>query len=49
MFHCTGLQKGDFPVSELAATPVLDVPVYPELTVDQQESNVRAIREFFGG
>lgn len=37
------------PVAERAATRVLSLPMYPELTSDQQERVVEAIRDFFAG
>jgi dTDP-4-amino-4,6-dideoxygalactose transaminase len=46
-FAGLGYKKGDFPVAELAATQVLALPLYPELTRDQQDFTVGAIREFF--
>jgi dTDP-4-amino-4,6-dideoxygalactose transaminase len=43
-----GYQAGDFPESERAASEVLALPMYPELRVDEQESVVGAIAEFYG-
>jgi dTDP-4-amino-4,6-dideoxygalactose transaminase len=42
-----GHRQGDFPEAELAASQVLALPLYPELTVDQQETVVDKIRAFF--
>jgi dTDP-4-amino-4,6-dideoxygalactose transaminase len=42
-----GYKEGDFPAAELAATQVLALPLYPELTAHHQESIVSAIEEFF--
>ncbi len=46
-FGALGYKKGDFPIAELAATQVLALPLYPELTRDQQDAIVNAIGEFF--
>jgi dTDP-4-amino-4,6-dideoxygalactose transaminase len=46
-FASLGYKKGDFPVSELAATQVLALPLYPEITAAEQEYVVSAIAEFF--
>ncbi len=40
-------QPGDFPQAELAASQVLALPLYPELTADQQETVVDKIQLFF--
>lgn len=41
-----GYQKGDLPVSEDKADEVVSIPVYPELTREEQEYVISAIREF---
>jgi dTDP-4-amino-4,6-dideoxygalactose transaminase len=41
-------KKGDCPVSEQAATHTLAIPIYPELTDDQQAYVVQKIKEFYG-
>jgi dTDP-4-amino-4,6-dideoxygalactose transaminase len=46
-FAALGHRQGDFPQAELAASQVLALPLYPELTVDQQETVVDRIRAFF--
>jgi dTDP-4-amino-4,6-dideoxygalactose transaminase len=46
-FAGLGYKKGDFPEAELAATQVLALPLYPELTPAQQESVVGAVKEFY--
>ena len=46
-FASLGYKKGDFPESEKAAHEVLALPIYPELTVEQQDYIVSAIREFY--
>jgi dTDP-4-amino-4,6-dideoxygalactose transaminase len=42
-----GLGVGAFPVSEQLATRMLSLPMFPELTADQLEAVVDAIRGFF--
>jgi len=40
-------KRGDFPQAELAASQVLALPLYPEMTDDQQETVVAKIRAFY--
>jgi UDP-2-acetamido-2-deoxy-ribo-hexuluronate aminotransferase len=40
-------QRGDFPVSEKAAEEALALPIYPELTEDQQVYVVEKIKAFY--
>lgn len=42
-----GLKKGEFPVSERASEEVLSLPIYAELTEDQQASVVETIAAFY--
>src|SRR5881296_1044340 len=42
-----GYKEGRLPVSERAAREVLSLPIYPELTRDQLDTVVGAIREFY--
>ena len=44
-FTDLGYQQGDFPASERAALETLAIPVYPELSDDQQHAVVRAVAE----
>jgi len=45
-FRDLGYSKGDCPEAEAAAEAVLSIPIYPELTGEQQEYVVGAIAEF---
>lgn len=46
-FADLGYKSGDFPHAEVAATQVLALPIYPELTPEQQEVVVSNIRVFY--
>jgi len=46
-FSSLGHRSGSCPVSEKAAGQTLALPIYPELTVDQQGYVVDCIREYF--
>jgi dTDP-4-amino-4,6-dideoxygalactose transaminase len=46
-FRFLGQREGDFPHAERAARETLALPVYPELTLRQQEYVVDSIRSFF--
>ena len=41
-----GYKKGDFPVSEKLAKEILSLPMFPELTNEQQELVVEKIKDF---
>jgi dTDP-4-amino-4,6-dideoxygalactose transaminase len=45
-FEYLGYKPGDFPESEAAALETLALPIYPELTEDQQRYVVDSIRSF---
>lgn len=42
-------KKGDFPAAEMASETSLAIPIYPELTKEQQEFVVQKIKEFIFG
>ncbi len=47
-FAGLGYKEGDFPAAENAARSTLALPIYPELTEDQQAYVVEKIREYYG-
>jgi len=46
-FSYLGYKVGDFPQSEKASSQVLALPIYPELTQDQQDYIVASIKDFY--
>lgn len=46
-FAYLGYKKGAFPESEKAASQVISLPVYPELTRAQQDEVIGAVRDFY--
>ena len=47
-FSELGYRPGDFPITEKACREVLALPMYPELTSEQQDYVVCCIAEFYG-
>jgi len=45
-FRDLGYHKGAFPVAERAADEVLSLPIFPEMTSQQQEHVIEAVRQF---
>jgi dTDP-4-amino-4,6-dideoxygalactose transaminase len=39
---------GDLPLTEQAMAEVISLPIYPEMTDNQQEEVIQAVREFYG-
>jgi dTDP-4-amino-4,6-dideoxygalactose transaminase len=48
-FAYLGYKTGAFPESERAAKEVVSLPIFPELTADQRDEVIAAVRGFFGG
>lgn len=46
-FEFLGQRKGSFPVAEEAASQVFSLPIYPEITREQQDQVAGAIARFF--
>ena len=46
-FAALGYKEGRLPVSERAAREVLSLPIFPELTREQMDTVVGAVREFY--
>jgi dTDP-4-amino-4,6-dideoxygalactose transaminase len=48
-FAYLGYQRGQFPVAESASRKALALPIYPELSEENQAAVVWAIRDFYNG
>jgi len=48
-FKDLGYKKGDMPVAEKAANMTISIPIFPELTGEEQEYIAGMIREFYTG
>jgi dTDP-4-amino-4,6-dideoxygalactose transaminase len=46
-FAHLGYRSGSLPVSEAASAQVISLPVYPELSLDQQQAVIDAVLEFY--
>ncbi|OQY09542.1 MAG: transcriptional regulator [Marinitoga sp. 4572_148] len=46
-FEYLGYKKGDFPVTERATETTLAIPIFPEITYEEQEYVVKSIKEFY--
>ena len=46
-FAHLGYQPGSLPVAEAAMRTVLSLPIYPELTPDQQDTVIKAVQTFY--
>ena len=45
-FDSLGYKRGDFPIAELLTKQTVCLPIFPELTYDEAESVIRAVRDF---
>ena len=45
-YTCLGYRRGDFPVSEKAASEVISLPMYPQLTADEQVRVVERVIQY---
>ncbi len=48
VYRAMGLSRGAFPVAEASADQVLSLPMYPEITAEQQSLVAQTVREFAG-
>jgi dTDP-4-amino-4,6-dideoxygalactose transaminase len=46
-FSYLNYQKGDFPISEKLAESVISIPIFSEITTEQQDFVIEKIREFY--
>lgn len=48
-FAHLGYSRGDFPVSEACSGKAISLPVFGELTKEEQDEVIQAVREFYAG
>jgi dTDP-4-amino-4,6-dideoxygalactose transaminase len=46
-FAYLGYERGSFPVAEAAMDSVISLPIYPELTAQQQDAVIEAVQSFY--
>jgi len=46
-YQSTSYKAGDLPVTELVASEILSLPMYPQLNIEQQECVTERIKQFF--
>lgn len=46
-FAHLGYRRGSLPVTEAAMDSVISLPIYPEMTEDQQDAVIRAVKSFY--
>jgi dTDP-4-amino-4,6-dideoxygalactose transaminase len=46
-FASLGFKRGDLPECERAAQEAISIPVFPELTADEQNQVVESVRDFY--
>ncbi|GAB6189263.1 DegT/DnrJ/EryC1/StrS aminotransferase family protein [Marinitoga arctica] len=46
-FEYLGYKEGDFPITETATRTTLALPIFPELTLNEQEYIVKSIKEYY--
>ena len=46
-FSYLGYKEGDFPESEKASSEVLALPIYPELSAENQKYVIKTIKDFY--
>jgi len=47
-YRSLGYKNGDFPVTERVAATIVSLPMFPNLTADQQTRVVAGVRDFAG-
>jgi dTDP-4-amino-4,6-dideoxygalactose transaminase len=47
-YHFLGYEKGSFPVSEKISSEIVSLPMFPELSPEQQQYVADAIRNYYG-